>query len=78
VILAPLQYLTFLVCGAPLRVIQRQELTAVYDPEADRVRAHWTRRPVPENVAEAQLRQRPVTSTLAVSSLILWLLSLLL
>jgi hypothetical protein len=78
VVLAPLQYLTFLVCGAPVRVIQGQELTAVYDPAANRVQAHWTGRPVPENVAEAQLRRRPVTTTLAVSSLILWLLSVLL
>jgi hypothetical protein len=78
VVLAPLQYLTFLVCGAPARVLQGQELTAVYDPAANQVRAHWTGRPVPQNLAEAQLRQRPVTTTLAVSSLILWLLSMLL
>jgi hypothetical protein len=78
VVLAPLQYLTFLVCGAPARVLQGQELTAVYDPAANQVRAHWTGRPVPQNLAEAQLRQRPVTTTLAISSLILWLLSVLL
>jgi hypothetical protein len=32
IVLAPLQYVTFLVCGAPVRVIQGQELTAVNDP----------------------------------------------
>jgi hypothetical protein len=78
VVLAPLQYLTFLVCGAPARVLHGQELTAVYDPAANQVRAHWTGRPVPQNLAEAQLRQRPVTTTLAVSSLVLWLLGMLL
>lgn len=75
VVLAPLQYLTFLICGSLMRAIQDQELSAFYDPAKDRVRPHWTGRPLPKNVTETRLRRHPVTTTLAVSSLCLWLLS---
>jgi hypothetical protein len=77
VALAPLQYATFAICGTLSRRLLRYPMTYGYDAEVERVQVYpLAESDVPKQIAAVQFRLKPVTTTLAVSALVLWLLSL--
>jgi hypothetical protein len=77
VVIAPLQYLLTLICGAPARLAIRSPQTSSYDPTRDeaQIDAPLRAKP-PANALVVGYAGKPVSLTAAVQSALLWTINL--
>ena len=76
IILAPLQYVTSAILGIPVRRTRERGITVLYTDTHQSIRMQRVIDPIPPKLSEVQILRRPVTTTMAISTLVLWLVSL--